>query len=342
MSTAFDRRTFLKVSGSTLAAATALAACGTSAGQDSGAGTGTIRTQLFWTHSVDYAGWYLADARGHFAAQGVTSTLLPGGPNLTSTQAVVLGGQADVGMSTLQGLAQAVGQGASLVGFAAQFQQSPGGLLSLAGKPIRVPADILGKTLALDVSAKSIVDAILTAAGLPKDYKTITSTGDVQQLTGGAADAIAALVTSQKVTLDQRGVANAAVTFSELGYPAYGNILFTTREILDRRGDQLAGYLRALRQGWQDDIARPDAGAELAVQKYGSDNGLDLAQQKLENNAQIPLLQSEVTRTSGLLAMSMDEIVDVQYRAMHNAGVKDLAPADKVVTLDVITKAKNS
>ncbi|WP_412517426.1 ABC transporter substrate-binding protein [Actinomadura madurae] len=297
-----------------------------------------MRTQLYFTSNVVYAGWYLAAQNGYFKQAGIDSQLIAGGPNLTSVPAVILGGQAEIGVATLQAISQAVSKGGDLVAFAAQFQESPGGLLSSAKKPIREPKDIVGKTLALDPSAKTVVDSILDKNGLPKDYKAITGTGDVSQLISGACDGMAGLVTSQGITLKLRRFDGVATTFSALGYPSYGNVLFTTRRLLDAHEDRIVAYLKALRKGWDDQIKNPDAGAELTVKLYGKANGLQLEQQKLEARADIPLEQSATTRKYGIGAISMEDL-EQQYKVLRDSKVPGLAPLEKVATTSVTLKA---
>src|SRR6185312_6893726 len=109
---------------------------GCAAHRSAGSGS-TVRTQLSWLKTVTFAGFYLADHKGWYRGDNVTSTLLAGGPNIADTASVVAGGGADVALTDVSALVKAHAQGADLVMIGAVFQQSPGGFLSLARKPIR-------------------------------------------------------------------------------------------------------------------------------------------------------------------------------------------------------------
>ena len=176
--------------------------------------------------------------------------------------------------------------------FATQFQKSSGGLLSLAANPVRRIQDVIGKRIGLNPSGKATLDVALDNAGLPHDYTVVNVSGDPQPLVDGQIDAMAVFVTSQPITLDRRGVANVAVTFDDLGFPSYENVLVTRREILRNDEDLLVRYLRAVIKGWELNRRDPRAGARKTFELYGKDNSLDLVQQTEENERQLPLMES--------------------------------------------------
>src|SRR5262245_38425115 len=41
-----------------------------------------LRLQLYWGHQAQFAGYYLAAARGYYQQEGLAVELLPGGPGL--------------------------------------------------------------------------------------------------------------------------------------------------------------------------------------------------------------------------------------------------------------------
>jgi NitT/TauT family transport system substrate-binding protein len=121
----------------------------------------------------------------------------------------------------------------------------------LAANPVRRIQDVIGKRIGLDPSGKATLDVALANAGLPRDYTVVNVSGDPQPLVDGQVDAMAVFVTSQPITLDQRGVANVAVTFNDLGFPSYENVLIARRETVENDEDLLTRYLRAVIKGWE-------------------------------------------------------------------------------------------
>ena len=66
--------------------------------------------------------------------------------------------------------------------------------------------------------------------------------------------------------------------------------------------------MRATIRGWQDNAADPSVAARLAVENYGADLGLDLAQQTRENELQIPYTQSDLTQANGIFRIDPERI----------------------------------
>jgi ABC-type nitrate/sulfonate/bicarbonate transport system substrate-binding protein len=150
---------------------------------------------------------------------------------------------------------------------------------------------------------------------------------------------MAVFVTSQPITLDRRGVANIAVTFNDLGFPSYENVLIARRDTMEKDKDLLGRYLRAVIKGWELNRRDPEAGARKTFDLHGKDNSLDLAQQTRENELQMPLMESPLTDQKGLFQMSLEDIAGPQYDALRRAGVQPLPEVRSFVTLDLLDAA---
>ena len=60
-----------------------------------GASAQEVKLQLKWVTQAQFAGYYVAQAKGFYEAEGLNVTILPGGPDIAPTQ-VIAGGGADV------------------------------------------------------------------------------------------------------------------------------------------------------------------------------------------------------------------------------------------------------
>ena len=317
-----------------------LAACGTSQ-PAAPARTVTVTTQLEYLFDVTFAGWYLAAQRGYFAQQHIASRLLPYGTNQPTVASLVASGKADVGLSSIPEVIQENKKGAGLVVFGTQYQTSPAGLLSLAKNPVRTIRDVLGKRIGVDAMGRQLLNACLDAAGLPHHYTAVSVSRDPAPLAAGRVDAMTVFVTSQPIALTLQGVQNVAVPFADLGFPAYQNVLTARRDTVRSEPGVLARYLRAVILGWELNNARPADGAAAAYRSYGAQNSLSLQQQSLENRAQIPLMQSALTRQKGLFQLSLSTIAGPQYAALSRAGLRDLPSVQSYVTLDILNRVYN-
>ena len=139
----------------------------TTAGATTTAKTARSRAtvQLASVADVENAGEFIADTKGYFAHEGITITLLPGGPT-TTVEPLVLDDKCLVGLSEADTAARAILQGNKLKVIAATLQTTPLGVMSLASKPILTPQDLYGKLLGIQSFQVSVFDAFVALLGL--------------------------------------------------------------------------------------------------------------------------------------------------------------------------------
>lgn len=345
-----SRRRFLRsatLGGAVLLTPSLLAACGGdgesssdgSAGtDDAGAGgdpgaTDMLTMQLSWIKNVESGGMWIADDMGFFTDVGITAEFLPGGPNAPTAESVVAGGTVDIGMTTfIEQLIDGILADDSLVMLGAQYQESPLGLISPADAPIRTAEDLVGKRVGGIPGNERLVEAILGVAGIESDFEFVPIGFDPQALVEGAADVVTGFITNQSLILEEQGFDAVTVLLSDFGLPAYANVMFAQRSYIDENTDLLVRYFTALARGWELSFEQPDLGAELAVNDYGADLGLSIDQQLAENNAQQELMQSDLTRSSGLFRMSPDFLTDEVYPWLTASGRSELP--DLAVSFD--------
>jgi ABC-type nitrate/sulfonate/bicarbonate transport system substrate-binding protein len=299
-----------------------------------------LNVQLLWIKNVEFAGYWLADDGGMYASEGVAPTFLSGGPDIL-VESVLAGGGADVGITGGFGaVVDANAAGTDFVIFASTYQTAPSGLLSLASNPVRTPQDLVGKRIGAQQGARSIIDAIFAVNGLPAGQYTLVPVGfDPAPLVQGACDVYTCFVTNQPLTLKAQGIDYVAVTYSELNYPDYADVVYAKRNFIANNRDLLIGFLRASIRGWQANIQNPAAAVQVVLNKYGADLALDAQQQADENDAQIPLLQSDLTRARGLMWLDPDFIAGPLYTALIASGRKNLPDVSHLVDLSLLTDA---
>ncbi|HEX2185209.1 MAG TPA: ABC transporter substrate-binding protein [Chloroflexota bacterium] len=327
----------------------ALAACGQGAGTGgagpasgtpgAGGGPRPVKVQFLWIKNVEFGGEWIADADGLYRQEGVQPEFLAGGPNVDGV-AVVSAGGADVGLTGgFAELLDANAKGSDFVAFAASFQRSPGGILSLAQNPVNRPADLLKKRIGGQEGARIAVNAVLKLNGLEQDYSWIPVGFDPQPLIEGACDAYTCYVTNQPLVLAEKNIPYAAVTYSDLGFVSYGNVFFAKRAVLKEKRDTIVRYLRATIMGWELNARDPAKAARLAVEKYGRDLGLSLSQQIEQNKAQLALIESDVTKAKGLFWMDAERISGPIYKALEATGRTRLPKVEDFVDFSILQDA---
>ena len=105
-----------------------------------------VTLQLKWVTQAQFAGYYVAEAKGFYEDEGLDVTINPGGPDVAPPQ-VIAGGGADVVIDWMPSALASREKGVPLVNIAQPFKKS--GLMLTCRKDtgIKTPADFKGKTL---------------------------------------------------------------------------------------------------------------------------------------------------------------------------------------------------
>ena len=105
-----------------------------------------VTLQLKWVTQGQFAGYYVAAAKGYYTDEGLDVTILPGGPDVAPTQ-VLAGGGADVVVDWMPSALAAREKGLPLVNIAQPFKSSGMMLTCLKESGVATPADFPDKTL---------------------------------------------------------------------------------------------------------------------------------------------------------------------------------------------------
>src|ERR1700753_1391358 len=208
----WSRRRLLRTAGLAALALVAgpalLAACG---GGDSGgapaAGGTPGRVALRWISNVEFAGFGIAQDRGYYQQEGLNPQFIPGGPNAPTPSATLAAGGAEIAMPVaMQEFISAVNSGNDFVAYAAQFQNAPSALLSLAKKPVHTAADLVDKTVLGQQGVQPYLEAAMKLAGVPVRYKFVPVGYDPSPLLDGQGDVYTCFATNQPIILEQKGL----------------------------------------------------------------------------------------------------------------------------------------
>ena len=111
-----------------------------------GAQAQDVTLQLKWVTQAQFAGYYVAQAKGFYEEEGLNVTIKPGGPDIAPTQ-VIAGGGADVVVEWMPAALAAREKGLPLVNIAQPFKSSGMMLTCLNESGITSPAEFADKTL---------------------------------------------------------------------------------------------------------------------------------------------------------------------------------------------------
>ena len=289
MPTPIPRRAFIRgigTAGVTVAVAgaagTFLTACGSDAspsasGATTGAGPATVAYQLGWLMDEQFSGEYLAAENGYWTDEDLTVDLIAGGPNVVSV-AVVETGQADITIAQPDGVARAIDNGGDFRIIGAKYQKAPYAITSLASSPIETPEDMVGKRIGVTANNQPIWETFLRLNDLdPSSITVVPVQFDPTPLAAGEVDGWLSFITDEPVSLSVQGVDTTSFLFYDFGYEMIAGCYIVTGQTFDdpARLDAVTRFMAGDILGWQDAIADPEAAADLAVNSYSVELGLD-------------------------------------------------------------------
>jgi NitT/TauT family transport system substrate-binding protein len=105
-----------------------------------------VTIQLKWVTQAQFAGYYVAKAKGYYKDAGLDVTINPGGPDVAPPQ-VIAGGGADVVVDWMPSALASREKGVPLVNVSQTFKKSGLELTCRADTGIKSPKDFKGKTL---------------------------------------------------------------------------------------------------------------------------------------------------------------------------------------------------
>jgi len=234
-----------------------------------------VTLQLKWVTQGQFAGYYVAQAKGFYEAEGLTVEIKPGGPDIAPEQ-VIAGGGADIITTWMAAALAARERGVPLVNIAQPFKSS--GLLLTCRKDegVNTTADFPGKTLGVWFFGN--------------EYPFYAWMAKLGLKTEGGADGVEVL--KQAFNVDPL-IQKQAACISTMTYNEYGQVLkaglkpeeltvFNYRDegvgmledglyvMEDQLTDpafvtKMTKFVRASMKGWEYARANPEEAAQIVV-----------------------------------------------------------------------------
>jgi NitT/TauT family transport system substrate-binding protein len=154
--------------------------------------------QLKWVTQAQFAGYYVAQARGFYRAAALDVRINPGGSDTAPPQ-VIAGNRADVIVDWMPSALAARERGVALVNIAQPFRRSGMMLTCRAETGIRAPADLRGRTLGVWFSGNEYPFLAWMARlgyrtdGSPQGVRVLRQGFDVDPLLQRRADCVSTM-----------------------------------------------------------------------------------------------------------------------------------------------------
>ncbi|NBS62272.1 MAG: ABC transporter substrate-binding protein, partial [Microbacteriaceae bacterium] len=299
---------------------------------------GALNVQLSWIKNSEFTGQFNADTNGYYTEAGFSSVNLIAGP--AATESEVLSGNALVGIANPISTAPVIlEEGAPLKIIGTTYQKNPFTILSLKDKGnIVTVQDLIGKRIGVQAGPnETLFDALLKANGIDATQVTkVPVQYDPAPLVNGEVDGFLAYVTNESFVVESQGYEVTNLLFADNGLPFVTESFVVTQDSIDNNRAALKAFLKATIRGWKDSIADPNAGADLALNVYGKDLGLNAEKEYYQSKTQNDILvQTEETAAFGLFTIS-DEMIALNLATLKAAGYT--ISADQLFDLSLLAE----
>ncbi len=212
-----------------------------------------VRLQLDWYPQPEHGGFYTAQLRGYYKAEGLDVTLLPL-PQYGSVAQLVATGKVDIGLGASDQILEWDSNGLPLVAVAATMQHDPQAIMVHKNSPIHDFKDLEGHTIAAQTGATWLKYVILRYN--LHQVRQIPSTLSIANFLADPTYVQQIFVTSEPFFARQANTEVRTLLISSSGYDPY-RVQFTTRDFAAQHPDVVAKFVRASIRGWQEYLRNP-------------------------------------------------------------------------------------
>lgn len=265
----------------------------------------SLAFQAAWINDAEFTGYFIAILNGYYKDNGLSIDYLSGGPDVIPESSLIAG-KADIALTTPDTTIKAIlEQGAKFKIIGTQYQKNPLGIVSKASAPIKTPQELEGKVLAVPPVNILSVEAMLALNKVDKNkVKIVPYAYDPTPLIKGEIDASLDFTTNVPFTLKQQGVEAHSFLLYDFGYKVFNDTVVVTEETLKNKRKELVAWLKASRQGWEENFKDPAAYPPKFAETWFKGTGRSIENEIFFNTAQQALMESK----KGYFAMSEEDI----------------------------------
>ena len=252
-----------------------MVALGLAAGASQAQAQDRVTLQLKWVTQAQFAGYYVAQARGFYRQANLDVRINPGGPDIAPPQ-IIAGNRADVVVEWMPAALASRERGVPLVNIAQPFRRSGLQLTCRAETGIRTPQDLRGRTLGVWFSGNEYPFlAWMSRLGYRTDgsaqgVRVLRQGFNVDPLLQRQADCVSTMSYNEYWQVIDGGFRpDQLVVFSyeEQGVSTLEDGLYVLENRLADAAfvQRMARFVRASMQGWDWARQNPDAAAQIVI-----------------------------------------------------------------------------
>jgi NitT/TauT family transport system substrate-binding protein len=287
--------------------------------------------RLKWLPQAQFAGYFVAKAKGFYKDEGIDLTINPGGPNIIAENMVASGADTFGHGGGMASLLQAREKGLPIVGIGMLFQLTPYRFVALEKSGIKKFTDLKGKTVTTWFTGPQfMLQAMLKKAGLGPNDVTVQAQGtSMNPFIEGKVDAATVTVYNELLILKRRNVTPAVIfNPAEMGVNLANESIIVNESTLAKNPKLVEGFLRASLKGWVYALAHPDETIDIVLKVVPTLNGNE---QKETLNALGPLMTYGEAGSKGIGYIDRKNLEFSQKFLLDNGVMKKSVDLDKAI-----------
>jgi NitT/TauT family transport system substrate-binding protein len=311
-----------------------------------GASAEDVKLQLKWVTQAQFAGYYVAQAKGFYEEEGLNVTILPGGPDIAPVT-LLQNGEVDVMVDWMPSALAAREKGVPVVNIAQPFASSGMMLTCLAETGIKEPKDFADKTLGVWFFGNEYPFlSWMSQLGLATDGSaggvTVLKQGfNVDPLLQKQAACISTMTYNEYWQVIDAGITpEQLVTFKyqDMGVATLEDGLYVLEDKLADPAfeETMVKFVRASMKGWKYAEANPDEAAMIVLENDQTGAQTEVHQKRMMgevakltagSNGALDVAAAEKT-VATLLAGGSDPVITAAPTGAWTSAITDKALAE--------------
>ena len=235
-----------------------------------------VTIQLKWVTQAQFAGYYVAQDKGYYQAEGLDVTIKPGGPDIGTPQ-VLAGGGADVIIDWMPSALASREKGVALVNIAQIFKKSGMMLTCRKDSGIKSPSDFRGKTLGVWFYGNEYPFlSWMSKLGIPTtggtNGVTVLKQGfNVDPILQKQAECVSTMTYNEYWQIVDAGLSPSELLvykYEDQGVSTLEDGLYVLEKNLKNKAfvSKMARFLKASIKGWKYAGDHPDEAADIVLE----------------------------------------------------------------------------
>lgn len=289
--------------------------------------------RLKWLPQAQFAGFYVAVAKGYYKAEGIDLTINPGGPNILAENLVASGADTFGLSGGTDSVFAARDKALPIVCVGIAHQLTPFVFVARADGPIKSVKDFKGHTVTTwFTGANHVLTAMLTKAGIDPAQVTIQPQQvSVTPFVDGQIDVVTATRYNEYYTIKTRmgedKLRSFAAEDSAITFPR--DTLIVSEATAKEKPELVKAFLRASIHGWKDAFADPKGAVDTVMAVAPT---LDRAQQEFMLTEVEKLMVAGKAKENGLFWIDTDAVKSAQQLFLDAKVIAK--PVDLATTFD--------